>query len=78
MSMMQCEICESMVDTDYNVEGLFTGDCKYICHSCRDDQGHEDIEGDYTELTVKELIQKAYIESLLPRYRMKRNETNVS
>lgn len=57
MSIMMCDNCDRHVDTDYNVEGIYTGDNRYVCSKCADEyQLYELVKGDSTELTLKELM----------------------
>ena len=36
MSMEMCSECDSHVDTDYNVEGVYK-DGKFICEDCKEE-----------------------------------------
>jgi len=34
MSMMICFQCDKLVDTDYDLEGIWTSEGEYICEAC--------------------------------------------
>jgi hypothetical protein len=41
MSMMACRRCDQLVDTDYDMDGIWL-DTGYICESCTDKMNDEE------------------------------------
>jgi DNA-directed RNA polymerase subunit RPC12/RpoP len=42
MSVERCSQCGRTVDTDYDVEGEYTQDWKYVCRYCADREAGEE------------------------------------